>query len=624
MSYLPNPLNNYAIYSYNIAIYMINPTNLGNIPNITNKVLIADNSKKAEYNIQSMEQTNTVGNDIVRASYSNRFDIVITEPNGVTFFSKIVESAQLLGIPNHLKAMYLVEITFPARDTQNRPTKYPTKFYYPVTFVDVAATIDKGGSVYTILAYESSTMAYTYLAKTTQSSLTFSGSTVGEVISEMEKKLNEAEQTLWLTDFNAIYKNEYTITFDDDTQDWANWQIESISQEVNPNYNSTDNQKLNFHLHSGTDITQFIGTILKSTVEYKKIPAFNGGFIRENPNEPATTGASKIPYTYKVVADVENLEFDILRLDYQKRINFKIKKHLATGLVVDPQYLNKTINSPNEQQSRISQFRNSGLLRKRYDYIFTGKNTEVINLDIKLNYTYYSMTPLAGGQLLHDKLKQIAGNSTETIRDKILSLKDKISVTATALANVSPQVDAGINNRLRIELNRQIAEFENVVSQISEEDIRKTLSPLVSFNRDIVDTSKINTSTDVVGNSELMIGSVNGNIETSGDLIEIEIQIKGDPYWLGKPNSFYDMNVSDDLADYELGGNMFYLRLNLPTQETLAGRRIVQPDYTLSGLYRVINVTNQFRNGQFVQFLKAYRDTNVQTELVSSNLERND
>ncbi len=625
MSYLQNPLNNYSIYSYNIAIYMINPQDMSNIANITRKVLIADNSKKADYNIQSMEQTYTVGNDIVRASYANRFDLVITEPNGVTFFSKIVETSQLLGIPNHLKAMYLMEITFPARDTQNRPTKYPNKFYYPVQFYDVVMTVDKGGSVYNITALENATMAYTYLPKHSQSTLTISGSTVGEVIADLEKKLNEAEQILWSSDFNAVYANEYVITFDEDTQDWANWQIESASQEVNPNYNSTDNQKLIFYLHSGSDITQFIGTIIKSTVEYKKLPALNGGFVRENPNDPSTVGASKIPYTYKVIADIDNLQFDILKLDYQKRIKFKIKKHVASGLVVDPSYQNRTINKPNEQASRISQFRSSGLLRKRYDYIFTGKNTEVINFDIKLNYTYYMMTPIAGGQLLQSRLTQAAGNAaTETIREKIATLKNKIIITTNTLQNVTPQVDVGINSRLRLELTRLVQEFEQANSQITEEDIRRSLSPLMTFNRDVMDTSKYNTTTDVVGNSEMMIGSVNANIETSGDLVEIELNIKGDPYWLGKPNSFYDLNISDELADYELGGNMFYLKVNLPTQETSSGRRIVQPEYTLSGVYRVITVTSQFRNGLFTQFLKAYKDTNIQTELVSSNLERND
>ena len=622
MSYLPNPLNNYNIYSYNIAIYMINPQNLGNIPNITNKILIADNSKRAEYNIQSMEQTHTVGNDIVRASYANRFDIVISEPNGSTFFSKIVEASQSLGIPNHLKSMYLMEITFPARDNQNRPTRYPSKFYYPVTFVDVVANIDKGGSVYNITAYENSTMAYTYLNKVTQSTIEITGQTLGEVILNLEKKLNDAENANWLADFNSVYPNIYTITFDEDTQDWANWLIESSTSSTNVNPNNKDNEKIIFTLNSGSDITEFIGRILKSTVEFKRLPTFNGGFIKQDSNGPSSVGASKIPYTYKIIANIENLEYDLLRQDYQKKINFKIKKHLATGLVVDPEYVQKTINNETEQKQRISSIRSSGLLRKRYDYIFTGRNTEVINFDIKLQYTYYSMTPIAGGQIEHDRLASVIGPMPLSIRERISNLKREIAQTVRAISN--PQVDVGIRNRLRAELDRQVAEFEQSVSQLTEEDIRQTKSPIMSFNRDRVDDGFVaGPPTDVVGNSDILMGSITSNMESSGDLIEIEITIKGDPYWLGKPNSFYNYNISDDLADYELGGNLFYLKLNLPTQETSSGRRLVQSDYTISGIYRVINVINQFRNGMFTQFLKAYRDVNIQSEIVMSDLERN-
>ena len=626
MSYLPNPLNEYSIYSYNIAIYMINPINLGNISNITNKVLIADNSKRAEYNIQSMEQTHTVGNDVVRASYANRFDMVITEPNGSTFFSKIVETSQSLGIPNHLKAMYLIEITFPARDLQNRPTRYPSKFYYPVTFVDVVATIDKGGSTYNITAYESSTMSYTYLNKVSQSEVQITGKTLGEVIANLEKRLNDAENANWQADFNSVYPNNvYTITFDGDTQDWANWLIESVTSTTGTNPNNKDSEQVIFSLHSGTDITEFIGRILASTVEYKRLPTYGGGFLKQDPSDGSSSGASKIPYTYKVIANVENLAYDVLRQDYQKKINFKIKKHLATGLVVDPQYVQKTLNNETEQRQRISSIKNIGLLKKRYDYIFTGQNTEVINFDIKLQYTYYSMTPIAGGQIQHDRLVSFIGPMPLSPREKIAALKSRVANIANqANAANNPAVDIGIQNRLRAQLIEATQQYEKEIAQLTEEDIRQTKSPIMSFNRDRVDDAYLaHPPTDVVGNSGIIMGSISANTETSGDLVEIEITIKGDPYWLGKPNTFYDYNISDELADYELGGNLFYLKLNLPTSENSSGRKLVQSDYTITGVYRVINVINQFRNGLFTQYLKAYRDVNIQPEIVSSELERN-
>ena len=81
-----------------------------------------------------------------------------------------------------------------------------------------------------------------------------------------------------------------------------------------------------FSLYSGTDITEFIGRILQTTVEYKRLPTYGGGYLKQDISGASDSGASKIPYTYKIIANVENLEYDLLRQDYQKKINFKIKK----------------------------------------------------------------------------------------------------------------------------------------------------------------------------------------------------------------------------------------------------------------------------------------------------------
>ena len=516
--------------------------------------------------------------------------------------------------------MYIIEITFPARDNQNKPTRHPFKFYYPVTFITVTANIDKGGSTYSIVAYENSSMAYTYLNVVTQSTLTISGQTVGEVITELNKLLNQSEEINWTTDFNAQYRNEYEITFDDDTKDWEKWTIASSTETLDTRYVSSDNNKIIFHLQSGSDITEFIGIVLKSTIEYKQIPSYGGGYVRNDANSASSSGASKIPYTYKVVANITNTKYDYLKNDYAKKINYKIKKHLATSLAVDPSYIVKTIGNSTEQQSRISSLQNSGMLRKRYDYLFTGKNTEVINLDMKLQNTFYIMTPISAGQNNHQVIAPNAGNNPQSIREKMEVLKGNIAKTSNALSEETNQI---ISRAIREELEKQVSSFkQEFQTQVDTVAIKATQSPIMSAHKDRFENKHSSgPATDTVKNSELMMGAVNANIENSGDLLEIEINIKGDPYWLGKPNSFYSYYIADDLADYEVGGNMFYLRVNLPTNETANGRRLVQPDFTLTGVYRVINIISQFRSGMFTQFLKAYRDTSIQSELVLSVLE---
>lgn len=617
--YVPNPLNDYTTYSYNIALYMINPTVTEAPKNIKNKILMADNSKMSNYNIQTVEQTNVVGNDIVRSTFANRFDITITEPNGSTFFSKILETAQLLGIPNHLKAAYIMEISFPARDKNNRPTRYPLVFRYHITFIDVAATIDQGGSQYVIMAYETATQAYSYLNEVKPSTVTFYGKTVGEVITAFETALNEAEYANWQMDPSSIYKNEYRISFDDDTNDWATWPIDSTSEIINTNLQQKNGEHIIFHYQAGTNITEFIGIILKSTKEYRQLPALEGGVIRDNPSENSTAKSSKVPYTYKVVGNVTNSKYDILKNDYSKIISYKIKRHIASTLIPDPSYNINSITNSSTQIERLKCISRAGLFKKKYEYLFTGKNTEVIGLDLKLNLTYYIMTPIAGGQIHAGRLAPNNGNNAQSIIDKVRNVKSKMSSAANGLRNTT---DSDQQKTLGTILRTEAAALETILKvDITEEDIMASSSPIASFNCDNIDNKfGYGPETDTVGQSQLMIGAVNANIENSSDLLEIEINIKGDPYWLGKPNSFY--GEEDDVsADFEKGGCLFYLRVNLPTPENAQGRRLVQPDYTLTGVYRVISVINQYRNGLFTQYLKAYRDLNIRPELVGKQLD---
>lgn len=625
MSYLPNPLNEYSTYSYNIALYMTNPEGSVSTGNSNEKILIANNATTPEFNIQSMEQINVVGNDIVRETFVNKFDIVLTEPNGSTFFNKLVDTAIKLGIPNHLQAEYIIELTFPARDKNNRPVVYQPKFYYPIKFMSVVANISETGSIYNISAYEVSSTAYSYLNGVMPSTITFTGKTVGEVITAMENALNDASRINWYNDFNSVYHNTYRIEFAEDTEEWSKWPIESLDDTLQTNLVSIDGDKLIFHLQSGTNISEYIGIILSSTNEFKKIPTYPNGYKRENASEPSTSGSDKIPYTFKVIANVKNEKYDILRQDYSKQITYKIKRHLATGLIVDPGEYNKTISEESIQSRKIKNLKDAGMLRKRYDYLFTGKNTEVLALDLKLEMAYYQLTPLAGGQIYHPRQVETEGKNGINVRDKIKSLKGKIVTTNRQLLE-QPENFSLLDLRLEYYKNEFLGETGKLDEEAIKNNILNSKSPIVSFHSDRQDNKTTSgPTTDFKGTSEMLFGSVVANIENPSDLLEIEINIKGDPYWLGKPNSFYTQgNETEELADYELGGNMFFLKVNLPTPESNTGRRIPSPDYTISGIYRVINVINQYRDGLFTQYLKAYRDNNILTEKVLSSIDTNE
>ena len=73
------------------------------------------------------------------------------------------------------------------------------------------------------------------------------------------------------------------------------------------------------------------------------------------------------------------------------------------------------------QKERLKKILDNGLLRKRFDYTYTGLNTEVLGLDVTLNNTYYQLQAINSGRL-SARAKAIGGASGSN---------DEINVTQT-------------------------------------------------------------------------------------------------------------------------------------------------------------------------------------------------
>jgi hypothetical protein len=167
------------------------------------------------------------------------------------------------------------------------------------------------------------------------------------------------------------------------------------------------------------------------------------------------------------------------------------------------------------------------------------------------------------------------------------------------------------------DLNQRIYDFD-IATQSEVDILRNTynLNPneithQIRFATDIVNDADVTGSDNDRKGGVAIFGTVKANIENAANLVKIELNIRGDPYWMGMPNSFY-YNYNEgivNLANYEKGSLSFFLKANLPTSDEDAfGRRPPRADYIISGIYTVVSVINSFKNGMFVQYLSANRD----------------
>jgi hypothetical protein len=132
-----------------------------------------------------------------------------------------------------------------------------------------------------------------------------------------------------------------------------------------------------------------------------------------------------------------------------------------------------------------------------------------------------------------------------------------------------------------------------------------------------------------------LFGTVLGNVrDASSEFIEVEMEIRGDPYWLGAGHLEENKIIlakagaisKDQLPDsntalYHTGDEMMLLTFRTgqpPDNDTGIMDLNGGNSSSFNGLYRVLTVTHHFKMGQFTQNLHASKD--VYTQVVDQDL----
>jgi hypothetical protein len=225
---------------------------------------------------------------------------------------------------------------------------------------------------------------------------------------------------------------------------------------------------------------------------------------------------------------------------------------------------------------------------KVYDYIYTGKNTEVIDFQINLDATFRKTVAPDGFKSSQDtKTKQQTGQDAAEV--------DK-----------EPTFDSGANN------------------------IANPTTRQVSYT-----ASQSGTDKKGGGGQEDISTRIARNfmdaVVLSNDLVNTTLKIHGDPYYLGdsglgnytSPETNYRMINSDGSMNYQNTEVYIVVNFRTPTdiQEGTNVYKNLQSSSMLvqsfSGLYKVKFVESNFSGGKFTQTLEIIRQ--VQQELVDRN-----
>ena len=315
-----------------------------------------------------------------------KLDIEMHEPYGVTLFEKLRAAAFNNNFRDHIDAPYLLTLEFRGYDNLGRPIgNVITTRYLPIKITNAEMEIDAGGTRYSLIAVPWTEFAMTdrFLFTRGQSSVvgdaaakvgigTKTAFTLSGALALLADGIN-AQQKIEIERRLRMLEDQYFIEVEDGINQSAagssNWNLAgaggNFKINVRPNVSIA---KLITDLVQQADgyrnITEIVKKYWKDLERYST--ASDGGYDKEPPDP-------YVPWFKIKTTIVMGEQFDNITKQHQKIIIYRVipyKVHV----------MNFTVPGLSA----------SGLwgksVRKAYKYIYTGENTEI--LDLKINYKY--------------------------------------------------------------------------------------------------------------------------------------------------------------------------------------------------------------------------------------------
>jgi hypothetical protein len=633
----PNPLRDLANVTYGLSLRALSykdfndiMDNANSVKSVINKnVLIYSGGKVSssasrspffieDFFFDNFKMTTVVGlNSRTKGSNVIEMSFTIIEPYGITLINRLLKEAERLGIRRWDEMPFLMVIEFYGNTDGGVPTviEKHTK-YLPISLIDIKIKLTQQGTEYTVSAVPYTHMVHSETLATTPINMEVTAGTVkdffdpqggggfmttisqvvqsarereeqvrneterlrGDVRSsilsdansraaaEAQSKINEIKKTRFKVGSYTAALNEYyssletkkTIEKPDIYQFVINDEISEskITRRETARLPTTpmgDTEKINLDqtinpINAGTSIVAVINQIIRNS-EYitKQVDLKN----------PQTDAAIDTPINwYKINTKIKLGEYDRIRKTTQKDITFYVRKY---------QYHNTKYPFANNS--------NPSSWSKEYDYIFTGKNESIIDLNIDFNTAFYVAL-----QSFPGKIKETSG---QTVDGKGIDTTTATTAEGALEGSRSP-TDAAVTR----------------VMPVSGNQVRSTA------------TSETTDAANDLFNSVLS--------SARGDMINIQMKILGDPEFIKQDDILYvdtqaTSRTIDEFGSLVTDASEIFVRLRFKTPSDLNQNTGLmdfetwETESSFDGLYRVMTVTTEMSKGMFVQTLDLIR-----------------
>lgn len=588
-----NPLNAYLLVTPKLTFGLTEP----NSYDANNKYVIASTggtkdskNKKSYYNITECRIDNvhgaTEGNPHI--SVLTKAVLEISEPHGFTFMDDIKKMAKSAGYERPTNTGYLsffLTVSFGGYDPRsgkwvdNIPftDKKIKEVNYSLVMTDTNVIIKGNGSVYRLEFAPKTHISYRpiEIVATSSTLQSLQGGTLGNFLGKFSELLKESVEKR--TDNNI--KRKFKFIYPKELGN-SPFRDSNFLNVLKGNSGDGKENKMENTLNK-LDILQILRMALANTIKAQDDFMEPGGAVDPKLQQKRTK--------YDIRFIHKKGGYDPKIQDYNNNENIYIIEPNSTfkrGTPVPGQV--ESYTSRSSQINRYNQFKSKGYWVRTYNYLFTGENTEVIEMDNSYKHFYftalnpflYKGSSASGSEVSANQQKKDGtfndknNNKGGTADDATLPIGEFIALDEKAL-NYNSSGGKGSSNR-------------------------KYLAYEVGLN-------------DYLRN----------------DMIVLEnLQVRGDPIWLLSAYANNDIDLSGgyviDSKPVERLDRYIFIRTFAPNQsDYMNPKRGKGSSNTvlMGGFYQINRVSNLFKNGQFVQTLEGNKleHMNYVNEVVANN-----
>jgi len=603
---LSNVLHNYPSYTYSLSLHLLTANEynsiIGGKPFVPNRVLISSAGRynnvpgakqfirspyfNEDFYFDNFTMTTVIGtNQQSRNTNAIEFAFTLLEPYGMTLINRLLDQANdpVMECSNYLDMVYLIQIDFFANSNTGEVVGMipgiSKRFPIKITQMEIKAGVN--GSEYQVKAVPYNHSAFDQTTISLPANFEVSAGSINEFAESLNGSMNGWQQDLvknnkigvpdtFTVQMDPVIANSPMVASDvmsaRDTN-MVNPQSTGSIRQSNLGNASTDfnPQSRTFSLNAGTSIDKAIDYAVRNSNYIQNQITIPDGMNPETYLKEKAKTANQPLNWYKIVPTVTLGEFDSVRNIYARNIVYTVQPYAIYNV-----------------KSDVAPQGKAQIFLKEYNYIYTGKNDDIIDFDINFNTLYYTAQTAYRGALTN--IYNVAASDTE---DRKSMNSSSYNGATQQSNNVMPMV---------------------VKPQVYNAKARATGGAITAKSVAVADLE-----------DSLMTMS-------AADMLSVKLSIIGDPQFIKQDDCFYSplSSASLNAGDPRLTANgsirtdygEIYVSLTFRTPiDVNESSGLMQfgnnfRTSVFSGLYRVLTVQSDFKNGQFTQTLDLIRIPN--------------